>query len=165
MGSSGRLVNVVSPRKPSLPLSSRSTLPAGVIVKPRSRMRASIMASTRAMRASMDMPRVLASLARRSVSLSRGRMLLRDALLPFVVVLDACAWSVGVGLLRFCRASAAVWSSEKKHRLPLSMQRWHGLSPEHYGMLSMGACNTHELSKWDVKNRSKSMRARAGYGC
>jgi len=99
------------------------------------------------MRASMDMPRVLASLSRRSVSWSRGSMLLRDALLPFALVFEVCAWSVGVGLLRFCRASAAVWSSEKKHRLPLSMHRWHGLSPEHYGMVSMGAYNAPELSK------------------
>jgi hypothetical protein len=74
------------------------------------------------------MPGTLASLALRSVSLSRDVVRCRGKPLPFPLAFDA--W-VAAGLLRFCRASAAVWSSEKKHRLLLSMHRWHGFWPEH----------------------------------
>ena len=90
MGSSGGTDKAASPRKPSLPLSSRSMLPIGVMARPRSRIRASIIASMRAMRASMLMPRVLASLALRSVPLSDGMRVLRGMLLPFPLVLEAC---------------------------------------------------------------------------
>lgn len=77
------------------------------------------------------MPRALASLSLRAVVSWCGNRFLRDEVLPLALVLEPWAWRAGVGRLRCCRASAAVWSSEKKHRLPLSTHRWHGFSPEH----------------------------------
>jgi hypothetical protein len=70
------------------------------------------MPSILAMRASMDKPRTLASLALRSVTSFRGTVFLRDAPLPLKVAAGGGGGCAGVGRLRFWRASAAVWSSE-----------------------------------------------------
>ena len=68
----------------------------------------------------MDRPSVLASLVLRSAQSCLGIRLRRAWLLALLVDAEVgCCWETE-GRLRFCKASAAVWSSEKKHRLPLS---------------------------------------------
>jgi hypothetical protein len=68
----------------------------------------------------MDRPSVLESLVLGSAQSFLGIRLRRAWLLALLADVEVdCCWETE-GRLRFCKASAAVWSSEKKQRLPLS---------------------------------------------
>lgn len=107
-------------------------------------IRASMVDSSRAMRASKGISAMLTSLSRRSRASLRGSGFLEGRLLLSTRVDDGVC--VGVKRLRFWRASAAVWSSEKKHRFPLSIHRWQGFSPEHLSFERLQ--DTHALGAY-----------------